>query len=138
MNFKTNLSAALENVNIAALARESGISDETIRSILAGRSSDPLLSTVVKIAQGLGISLDSLVLNKEITAFGEFPFDEKLWKEGVKFTETYIKDNKLANTIQLKQLLCAINSILEYSVANNIKTIDKRFALWTCKKNFGK
>ena len=140
MNFKENLAEKLEDTNISALARKSGLSDETIRSILAGRSEDPLLSTVIKIAQGLEISLDELVFRKRAKTedFGEVPFDKKLWEECTEFVERYIEDKKLANSIKLKQLLHTIDSILDYSTNNNLQAIDERFAIWTCKKNFGK
>ena len=140
MNFKENLAEKLEDTNISALARKSGLSDETIRSILAGRSEDPLLSTVIKIAQGLEISLDELVFRKRAKneEFGEVLFNKKLWEECTEFVERYIEDKKLANSIKLKQLLHTIDSILDYSTNNNLKKIDEKFAVWTCKKNFGK
>ena len=140
MSFKENLAEKLDDTNISALARKSGLSDETIRSILAGRSEDPLLSTVIKIAQGLEISLDELVFRKRAKTddFGEVPFDKKLWEECTELVERYIEDNKLANNIKLKQLLHTIDAILDYSTNNNLQTIDEKFAIWTCKKNFGK
>ncbi len=135
MSFKENLEAALKDINISSFSRKIGISDETIRYMLAGKSENPRLDTVIKIAQGLDISLDELVFNKDTDGQANFPYDKKLWKECMEFIEDYIETNGLTGSIKLKQLFCTIDAVFEHSISNSLKTIDKKFALWFCQKN---
>lgn len=135
MTLKENLSEALKNINISSLARKIDVSHETIRSILAGRSEDPRLLTVMKIAKELDMSLDELIYNKKPNKFGKFAYNKHLLRECLDFIETYIEENKLGDSIELDQLFCTINAIFDHTINNNSKTIDKSFALWFCQKN---
>ena len=62
MTFAENIRKILNNrdMSIADLSFNSRVREGTIRKILDGNS-DPRVSTAKKIADGLGVSLDSLV-----------------------------------------------------------------------------
>jgi transcriptional regulator with XRE-family HTH domain len=134
MGFKENLAEALKNINISSLARKIDVSHETIRSILAGRSGDPRLLTVMKLAKALDMPLDELVYNKKSRRFSKLPYDKHLLRECFDFIETYIDSNELGRTVDLEQLFCAMDAMVDHTINNNAKTIDKQFASWVCKK----
>jgi len=81
--FRRNLRARLkkQNISLGALSTTSNLSEDTLRSIIYGKSQDIKLSTITKIADVLNCSIDTLIdrnvysptLNKIIDQLSSLP-----------------------------------------------------------------
>lgn len=88
------------NLTLSKLSKEADLSEDTLRSLIYGKSTDVKLSTLSKIADVLNCSIDSLI------GRNNWFFDEKLLKKleslsprSIKSVETLIK-LELASTQQ--------------------------------------
>ncbi len=69
MEFSENLKRLMDRANMtqADLSRASGVSTAQIACLVTGRTSDPRTSTVAKLAQALGCTIDELVTGHDPT-----------------------------------------------------------------------
>ncbi len=61
MTYRIKECADKKDISIPQLSIKSGVADSRIRHILNGDSKDPRISTLVKLADALDVSLDELV-----------------------------------------------------------------------------
>ena len=78
-------------LTVEELSHKSGIPEDTINNIIYGRTSDPRIESLAKIAQALDTTLDYLVLGKDPSTQN----DEALHKDQNHFdTDRYVQSLK--------------------------------------------
>ncbi|MCR5702057.1 MAG: helix-turn-helix transcriptional regulator, partial [Lachnospiraceae bacterium] len=100
--FRKNLRKELQkqNISLGTLSCKSNLSEDTLRSIIYGKSQDIRLSTMLKIADVLNCSLDSLI---DRTIYS--PAVDKLIKQLIILPETSLRAISLNITLEQKSML---------------------------------
>lgn len=132
---KDNLKKLLEaqDIKVAPFSSKIGLSRETIAQILLGKSKNPGVYTVAKIANALGISVDELIgdktinirQSKDVTVINFELLDQ---------IRIYITDSakKRSSKISMDAIFAGIKETYKFSVSTN--QLNKEFADWYIEK----
>jgi len=131
--------AKAKNISMGTLSKESGVKDQTIRNILAGRSRKPNAEVLHAIASILNCTIEELLIDQELFQESDSsqskaeirnrPYQNpKLFLEVVNFVNSKVTQNKKTPTIH--QVLASIEEIYLHSLQKDSKKIDQEFADW--------
>jgi transcriptional regulator with XRE-family HTH domain len=116
-------------VTAARLEKLTGVNRNTIYSITAGTSKNPSAQNLKLIAEGLGISLNSLITG------GIEPNEENLSSKQIQLYQdstnsiiNYVIKKKL--TLPLEKLISLINEVYNYSSETEPYLVDNKFVRW--------
>ncbi len=121
-------------VNAVDIEKRSGLSRNTVYSILAGNSKNPSAANLYLIAKALGVTLESLLIDEE-----EIVIDSLSEEQIVAFSDT---TSSTINTIiakkmifSLDELIALIKEVYQYTLKSNPPSVDDRFIDWLLEKN---
>ncbi len=130
-------------VNKTQFSRELGMDRETLLNITLEKIKNPGIYTLAHIADYLEISIDELVgrrtpaqknTNRSTFLSQNLQFEPTTYAEISKLITDYIEKNKI--TASFDQILNALDSIYDYSIKQNTKKPDTKFAYWILDKLF--
>lgn len=117
------------NTNTAALAKKSGLNRETLTHILMGRTKNPGIYTIMKIADALNISLDELVGRKPKTQkksnFNSTIDEYNLFKNVVIYVLSQIENKK---EFSMQYFTNCVYEIYRFSIKKG--QLDQDFGHW--------
>lgn len=131
--------AKAKNISMSTLGKESGVKDQTIRNILAGRSRKPNAEILHAIASILDCTIEELLIDQELFQESD-PSQSKeeirnrpyqnpnLLVEVVNLVNSKVAQNKKTPTIH--QVLTSIEEIYLHSLQKNPEKADHDFANW--------
>ena len=131
--------AKARNISMSTLGKESGIKDQTIRNILAGRSRKPNAEVLHAIASILNCTIEELLIDQELFQESD-PSQSKeeirnrpyqnpdLLIEVVNLVNNKVSESKKIPTIH--QVLASIEEIYLHSFQKKKKKADHDFANW--------
>jgi transcriptional regulator with XRE-family HTH domain len=131
--------AKAKNISMSTLGKESGIKDQTIRNILAGRSRKPNAEVLYAIASILNCTVEELLMDQELFQESD-PSQSKeeirnkpynntdLMVEVVNLVNSKVAQSKKTPTIH--QVLASIEEIYLHSLQKNSGKADHDFANW--------
>lgn len=131
--------AKAKNISMTTLGKESGVKDQTIRNILAGRSRKPNAEILHAIASILDCTIEELLINQELFQESN-PSESKeeirnrpyhntdLLVAVVNLVNSKVAQNKSPPTIH--QVLASIEEIYLHSLQTNSGEVDHDFANW--------
>lgn len=128
MDFYKVLESLMKNRNLSIpdIARATGLSDSTLRSILSRKTKNISLEVAFKLSQGLNVSLEELNGDKEISnnSFDSYSREE----------QQHIEDLRNLNDTGKKKVTSYTKDLLEmpkYQKENNIATLPtKKRHIW--------
>ena len=131
-----------QEISPRALERKAGTGIDSIYEFLVGRRNDIKLSTAVKIADTLSVSLDELVDRK--TFLEKFtPADKHKGKvnqvvlgEIFDFILSFLQNSR--QEYSFREVVYSINEIYDYTINNNLLSLDTKFAEWFCANQMHK
>jgi len=131
--------AKAKNISMNALGKESGVKDQTIRNILAGRSRRPHAEVLHALACLLDCTIEELLIDQELFQENDSsqskeevrnrPYQNpKLLIDIVNFVNEKVGHNNKPPTVH--QILTSIEEIYLHSLQKDSQTIDQEFADW--------
>jgi transcriptional regulator with XRE-family HTH domain len=120
-------------INAIDIEKETGLSRNTVYSIIAGNSKNPSAYNLHLIATALGVTLESILIDE-----GEIPVtnlsDEqmKAFAETAHVTVNTIISKKLS--FPLPKLISIIKEVYQYALKSNPPCPDDKFADWLLDK----
>jgi len=119
----------------AVLSRITGILYETILKIIKGRSKNPGIYTIAKLADALNCSIDELVDRKDFIQKNteHIRYDKILLSTVFDYVMDFIQKNTLTKCNFL-DTITAVAEIYKYSLNNELNNLEARFAEWFCEK----
>jgi transcriptional regulator with XRE-family HTH domain len=125
-------------INLTTFENEAGLNRSVLYSILAGKSKNPSIENIHKIANALDCSIDELLGRDEFfknyikNYRSGIEYNGKLFYEVQGIVTKYVKDNNI-NKISFGDIIYLIEEIYEYSKNTNNQVLDEKFALWMLK-----
>jgi transcriptional regulator with XRE-family HTH domain len=122
------------------LSKKSGVSEELLYRILTGKTENPGVYTVSKIADALSVSVDELIGRKEFfdqyiaTHQDDLEVQQKLFLEVCAFIKEHIQNNNI-KTLKIQEIIYVLRGMCDYSIKHNGCKLSKDFASWLCKNN---
>lgn len=144
---KGKLTQYVENHGYGGLTHLSskiGISKEQLRLIIAGKTKNPSVYTVAKIAEVLECSIEELIGKNDPTKYNTLHqlhsadalYKKKLFLAVCDYVVKYLSDHTLSN-IKFYNVIRAIDTIYDYSTKKTNQPIegslDIEFAKWYCQ-----
>jgi transcriptional regulator with XRE-family HTH domain len=128
-----------KNLNTHQLEQKAGLRSHSVRNILLGRSKNPSIDILSAISEILGCTIDELVhpdsASPKKVVRPEIEVENlTLFNQCVEIS-MYLC-TKYEFTPKIDALFFLIQSLYEYSLENEIDTVDERFAKWFFTKNF--
>ena len=126
-----------QRYSIMSLERKAGLKSNAIHHILNGKSKNPSLYTLSKIADVMGCSLDEIVGRKVLTSVTPNPsfMDSHLFHQIYDYVTKFITTNALEDLLVNEATHC-IEEIYKYCFS--IKNFDENFAQWFLAKTLTK
>ena len=124
-----------QGIKLAPFSTKIGLSRDTIVHILLGKSKNPGVYTVAKIASALGLSLDELVGNKTIATKESKDItvtNLELLDHVIVYITTAIK--KHSSKLSMDLIFSSVKEIYKFSL--NKEQLDKEFADWYISTHF--
>jgi transcriptional regulator with XRE-family HTH domain len=126
------------------LERRANIKPSTLQNVLAGRSKNPGLDTLLSVAKELGCLLDDLVNTEDCfaiphmelfkTRLSKIKWDPALMIETIAFVQAFLQENN--SHIDSGNVIACILELYIYSSSEGSSTFDKKFAAWYVEKTF--
>ena len=128
-----------KNLNTHQLEKKAGLRSNSVRNILLGRSKNPSIDILKAVSEILECTIDELV-NPDRKS----PKKPALSEMVVKYLNLFNQCveisihlcTKYNSTPKIEALFFLIQSLYEYSIENELDTVDERFAKWLFTKNF--
>ncbi|WP_341756974.1 MULTISPECIES: helix-turn-helix domain-containing protein [unclassified Candidatus Tisiphia] len=131
-NLQTKLSSLMtqKNMNAVDIEKKTGLSRNTVYSILYGSSKNPSANNLQLIAKALDISLEALVVNSEIN-FEVLTVDQmKIFSKATSSTINMLIEKNL--NFSFINLTALINEVYEYALKK--QSVDSTFIDWMIDK----
>lgn len=117
------------------LAKKSGVSEELLYRIIHGKTPNPGVYTIEKIADALSVSIDELLGREEF--FNKFIINHDdalevppgLFTEALEMLKAHLEKLEV-KSIKIKNCLYILRSICDYAVKHNAGKLNKDFAAW--------
>ena len=134
-NLSTKISQLMAQQNITANAIEqtTGLSKNTIYSILAGNSKNPSAHNLQLIAQALNVTVESILIGTEeiqITSLSDQQL--KVFEEITTTTINIIIERQL--NFSFSKLIALLKEIYQYTLQTTPHSIDEKFINWLLEK----
>lgn len=125
---------AQKEINPVEIERKSGLSRNTVYSILAGNSKNPSAANLHLIAKALGVTLESILIDE-----GEIQISSLSEEQMQAFADT---TNSTINVIvskkmvfSLDELISIIKEVYQYTLKSTPPSVDNRFIDWLLDKH---
>lgn len=135
----TNLQAKIselmsqKNINAADIERKTGLNKNTVYSIIAGNSKNPSAHNLQLIAQALGVTLESILIDEKDFLFNSLTEAQmKIFVDATGITVNTIIANNL--NFSLDKLISIIKEVYQYAIKTNPPSVDNRFVDWLIDK----
>ncbi|WP_342268297.1 helix-turn-helix transcriptional regulator [Candidatus Tisiphia endosymbiont of Empis tessellata] len=132
----TNLQARLnslmaqKNINAIDIERKTGLSRNTVYSILYGSSKNPSANNLQLIAKALDINLEALVIDNEINLEILTVDQIKIFSKATSATINILIERNLS--FSLRNLTTLIKEVYEYALKK--QSVDNTFIDWIIDK----
>lgn len=121
---------AQRKINAIDIERETGLSRNTVYSILHGSSKNPSANNLQLIAKALDINLETLVVDNEINLEILTVDQIKIFSKATSATISMLIERNLS--FSLKNLTTLIKEVYEYAVKK--QSVDNTFIDWIIDK----
>lgn len=133
------ISELMQQKKISALdvERSTGLSRNTIYSIINGNSKKPTAHNLQLIATALGISLESILLDEKESFIGKLNVEQLKTLETI---TTHVINLVIQRNLCLSfdSLTALIKEIFQYSIKTTPPSVEQRFIEWVIERQFGK
>ncbi|WP_375318912.1 helix-turn-helix domain-containing protein [Candidatus Tisiphia endosymbiont of Oplodontha viridula] len=132
VNLRTKLSLLMlqKNINAIKIEKKTGLSRNTVYSILYGSSKNPSASNLQLIAKALNISLEELVVNNETTPEILTIDQMKIFSKATSLTINILIERNLS--FSSANLISLIKEVYEYALKKQF--VDHTFIDWIIDK----
>jgi len=121
------------NISAHALEKRAGLKSSAVHNILYGRSKNPSLNLIQTIAETLNCTLSELLDdNQPASSEVNAPWESGLYIECLETISHILKTKKIQ--IPRKEILDCVDEVYFYSLKNEQKIADKKFAEWIIMK----
>lgn len=125
---KINALMLQKNITAVDIEKATGLSRNTIYSILSGHSKSPSVHNIQLIARVLGVTLDSLLSDGQQTV-RNLSFDEM--KDFLSISSIAISMlEKYRIALNIDQLTKLVNTTYKYASKSNPPTLNEEFFIW--------
>ncbi len=133
VNLQTKLSSLMlqKNINAIEIEKKTGLSRNTVYSILYGSSKNPSASNLQLIAKALNISLETLVVNSEENLEVLTINQMKIFSEATSLTINILIERNL--NFSFANLTILIKEVYEYALKK--QSVDDTFIDWMIDKH---
>lgn len=122
-----------KNINAIDIEKNTGLNRNTIYSIVAGSSRNPGAHTLQLIAQGLGVTLESILVDNDSIQISSLSDEQmKAFAETTNATINIVISKQL--TFSLDKLISIIKEVYKYTLKANPPSVDDRFIDWLLDK----
>lgn len=121
------------NINAIDIERDTGLNRNTIYSIVAGSSKNPSAHTLQLIAQGLGVTLESILVDEESIQISSLSEEQmRAFAETTNATINIVISKQL--NFSLDKLISIIREVYKYTLKASPPSVDDRFIDWLLDK----
>ncbi|WP_425362696.1 helix-turn-helix domain-containing protein [Candidatus Tisiphia endosymbiont of Hybos culiciformis] len=132
VNLQTKLNSLMvqKNINAVEIEKKTGISRNTVYSILYGSSKNPSASNLQLIAKALDVNLEALIVDSEIN-LGVLTVDQmKIFSKATSLTINMLIERNL--NFSFANLTSLIKEVYEYALKK--QSVDNTFIDWMIEK----
>lgn len=134
-NLQTKITELMtqKRMNAVDIEKATGLSRNTVYSIIAGNSKNPSANNLQLIAQALGVTLESILIDEEEIQNTSLSEDQmKAFANATTITINIIIEKKL--DFSLNKLISIIKEIYQYALKADPPSVDERFVSWLLDK----
>lgn len=127
------------NLSVYEAEKRAGLKVNVVRNIISGKSKNPSLETAYKLSKTLGCSIYDLISEDHespTVVKSVHVSNESLVHDSIDYCLDFLKKNN--DFINSFDLFSLANQIYNYSITNNLDTIDEKFANWLLENDPGK
>ncbi len=146
-HLKQQIKTRMESKNLTAssVEKKSGLKVSAVRNILAGKSTNPGIETLVAIAEILECSADDLLGIESKNPFSSptkghtkkatesHAWNSDLYKDALQVVDKLLAERNIS--LNVEQVLNIIKEVYLYSISGNDFKADKKFAKWVIENN---
>ena len=122
-----------KKINAVDIERETGLNRNTVYSIVAGSSKNPSAQNLQLIAQSLGVTLESILMDEEEMRINSLSEQQmQAFAATTSATVNIIVANKL--NFSLDKLISIIREVYKYTLKATPPSVDERFIDWLLDK----
>lgn len=123
-----------KKMNAVDIERATGISKNTVYSILTGKAASPSVHNLQLIAKALDVSIESLLIDKHEFRANSLNVEQmKAFSEATAATINMLLEKHL--NFPLDELIKLIKEVYQYSIKVNPPCVDERFIEWIIDKH---
>ncbi|MDN3030703.1 MAG: helix-turn-helix transcriptional regulator [Candidatus Tisiphia sp.] len=132
VNLQTKLNSLMiqKNINAVGIEKKTGISRNTVYSILYGSSKNPSASNLQLIAKALDVNLEALIVDSEINLEVLTVEQMKIFSKATSITINMLIEKNL--NFSFTNLTALIKEIYEYALKK--QSVDSTFVDWMIEK----
>ncbi|OZG31784.1 MULTISPECIES: helix-turn-helix domain-containing protein [Rickettsieae] len=132
VNLQTKLNSLMiqKNINAVEIEKKTGISRNTVYSILYGSSKNPSASNLQLIAKALDVNLEALIVDSEINLEVLTVEQMKIFSKATSITINMLIEKNL--NFSFTNLTALIKEIYEYALKK--QSVDSTFVDWMIEK----
>jgi transcriptional regulator with XRE-family HTH domain len=132
VNLQTKLSSLMtqKNINAVEIEKKTGISRNTVYSILYGSSKNPSASNLQLIAKALDVNLEALVVDNEVNLEVLTVDRMKIFSKATSLTINMLTEKNL--NFSFTNLTALIKEVYEYALKKQF--VDNTFIDWIIDK----
>ncbi|WP_250310802.1 helix-turn-helix domain-containing protein [Rickettsia endosymbiont of Oedothorax gibbosus] len=132
VNLQTKLNSLMiqKNINAVEIEKKTGISRNTVYSILYGSSKNPSASNLQLIAKALDVNLEALIVDSEINLEALTVEQMKIFSKATSITINMLIEKNL--NFSFTNLTALIKEIYEYALKK--QSVDSTFVDWMIEK----
>ena len=133
LNKKISQLMERKKINAIDIEKETGLKRNTVYSIVAGSSKNPSAHNLQLIAQALGVSLESILMEEEEIQIHSLSKEQlQAFTETTSATISIIAAKEL--NFSLDKLISIIKEVYKYTLKATPPSVDERFIDWLLDK----
>ncbi|WP_425361976.1 helix-turn-helix domain-containing protein [Candidatus Tisiphia endosymbiont of Mystacides longicornis] len=130
LQIKLNSLMIQKNINAVEIEKKTGISRNTVYSILYGSSKNPSATNLQLIAKALDVNLEALVVDNEVNLEVMTVDQMKIFSKSTSITINMLTEKNL--NFSFANLTALIKEVYEYSLKK--QSVDNTFINWMIDK----
>ncbi|HJD57615.1 helix-turn-helix transcriptional regulator [Candidatus Tisiphia endosymbiont of Ptychoptera albimana] len=130
LQIKLNSLMIQKNINAVEIEKKTGISRNTVYSILYGSSKNPSATNLQLIAKALDVNLEALVVDNEVNLEVMTVDQMKIFSKSTSITINMLTEKNL--NFSFTNLTALIKEVYEYSLKK--QSVDNTFINWMIDK----
>jgi transcriptional regulator with XRE-family HTH domain len=130
LQIKLNSLMIQKNINAVEIEKKTGISRNTVYSILYGSSKNPSATNLQLIAKALDVNLEALVVDNEVNLEVMTVDQMKIFSKSTSVTINMLTEKNL--NFSFTNLTALIKEVYEYSLKK--QSVDNTFINWMIDK----